>query len=206
MPAALIDQLGGLTEARMYRHIEPLRVDNAALRLTQHLLALNHDFFDRSVVELVELAFERYDNVLFTILSVDPGQLSLVRRIACWLLNEWIGAAKEVLEDLEVIARVGEPGELIHALGDTVLQAVLAVLVINAFHEGIGEHLVGFAELGELRVCLGLGLPWVPQWVMFQRQLTVSGSDLFTICSRCNLKHVIVAGLVVVHLCLGRFV
>ena len=206
VPAALIDQLSFLAEARMHGHVEPLRVHNAALRLTQHLFALNHDFFDSSVIELVEFAFERYDNVSLTILRVDPGQRSLVRRVACWLLNEWIGAAEEVLEDLEVVTSVRVPSELIHALRDAVLQAVLAVLVINAFHEGIGEHLVGLAELGELEICLGLGLPWVSQWVIFQRQLAISSSDLFTICSRCNLKHIVVSGLVVVHLCLGRFV
>ena len=88
----------------MHCHGESLRVHHGALRLAQHLLALNHDFFDGSIVELVELARERFDNVIFAILSVNLGKLGLVCCISRLLFNEWIRAAEEVLEDLVVVA------------------------------------------------------------------------------------------------------
>lgn len=129
-----------------------LTVHNAALRLTKHLFALQSDLFDGTVVEFKELAFKRYNDVIFTILHIDPGKFILVCSASHGSFDEGIGRSEEAFEDIEVFACICVAGELVLALGYSVFETVLTVLVVDSFHEWITEHLVSLAKLGELDV------------------------------------------------------
>ena len=97
------------------------RVDNVAVGGGEHLLARILHFFDSTIEEFKQFALERYDNVLFPVLSIDLLEISLVSCRWSRLLNVWILAAEEVLEDLEVVASVHVACELVVALRHTVL-------------------------------------------------------------------------------------
>ena len=170
------------------------------MRRAQHLFARKIDLFDRTIEEFIELAFKRYHDVCLAVICIDLGQLRLIRRVRGGLLDKRVRTAEEVLEDLVVVARVRVPGELVHALGHPVLQTVLAILVVDSFHEGVGEDLVRLAKLGELVVGLCFALAWVPERVVLKGQFSVSGSDLLAVSCWGDLKRIIVPGLIVVHL------
>ena len=124
--------------------------------------------------------------------------------ISSWTFNEWVCAAEELLEDFEVVSLVGVTGKLVLSLRNSVLETVLTVLVIDAFHEWVGEDLVGFAQPGELKVRLRLVLSWVAHWVVNQSKLAVSCCDFLTVCCGVNSESDVISALVSVHYG-GRF-
>ena len=138
MSTALIHQFSLLGEARMDSHLEPISIDDGATGLAEHLFASKLHFLDRAVVELVQLALKRYNNVFFTVLLIDSLQLSLMSGIHGRALNERVRTAEEPFEDLIVIALVCVAIKLVLALGNSVLKTVLAVLVVDTFHERVG--------------------------------------------------------------------
>jgi len=138
MSTALIHQFSLLGEARMDSHLEPISIDDGATGLAEHLFACKLHLLDRAVVELVQLALKRYNNVLFTVFLIDSLQLSLMSGIHGRALNERVRTAEEPFEDLIVIALVCVAIKLVLALGNSVLKTVLAVLVVDTFHERVG--------------------------------------------------------------------
>ena len=123
--------------------------------MTEHLLASIVYLLYRAVIEFVKFAFERYNNILLTILSVDGFQLGLLRRGNLTLLNEWISGAEEFLEDLVVVSHIDVAKEFVLALGYSILETVFAILVIDAFLDWIRKNFVSFAEASESTVGLG---------------------------------------------------
>ena len=164
------------------------------------MLARDADFLNSAVVELVELTFKRYNNVLFTVCSIDPLKLHFSGGTdASRTLNEGISGAEEALEDLIVTALVNVTGKSVLTFGHTMLQTVFTVLVIDAFHGGIGEYFIGLAQLRELLVCLSFLFTRVAHWVMNQGQVAVGFRDLFTVGSRFDSKRCVVSRLIAVH-------
>ena len=104
MTSTLVNKSRVFAEARKHSDLELLAINDGALRLTEHLSALQSDLFDSAVVELKELAFKRYNDVLFTILSINPGKFILVRSVSHGSLDVRIGRTKEALKNHEVIA------------------------------------------------------------------------------------------------------
>ena len=123
--------------------------------MAEHLLASIINLLYGAVIEFVKFAFERYNNILFTILGVDGFQLGLLRSGNLTLLNEWISGAEEFLEDLVVVSHIDIAKEFVLALGYSILETVFAILVIDAFLDWIRKNFVSFAETSESTVGLG---------------------------------------------------
>ena len=99
-----------------------------------------------------------------------------------------------------MITLVSVTGKFVLTFGHSVLQTVLSILVIDAFHGGICEHFVGLAQLREALVCLGFFLSWIAHGVMLQGQVAEGFSDLFTVGSGLDSERRVVSRLIVVHL------
>lgn len=173
MTLALEDKLGVGGETWLHLNLETLSIDHTALRLSEHALAGQIDFFDSAVEELVEFAFERYHDVRLTTVLIDLLKLGLLGRINRLALNVRVLRAKECFKDFEVVSLIDVASELVNALGDTMLETVLAILVIDAFHKRVGQHLISFANSREVSVCLCFSLPRVTHGMVHEGKLAV---------------------------------
>ena len=206
MTTTLKDEPSLLRVAGQDSNLEAFCVNDTALCRAEHLLPRDADFFNRAVIELVEFAFKRYNNVFFTVLTIDSLQLHLCGGTHSGrILNEGIGGAEEALKDLIVITLVSVTGKFVLTFGHSVLQTVLSILVIDAFHGGICEDLVGLAQLREALVCLGFLLSWIAHGVILQGQVAEGFSDLFTVGSGFDSERCVVSRLIVVHLRFSLF-
>lgn len=76
---------------------------------------------------------------------IDIGELSCVSCLSLTALDEWVRGSKEFLEDLIVGSHVHVAEEFILALGDTVLETVFTILVIDAFLEWVRQNFISLA-------------------------------------------------------------
>lgn len=134
---ALEDKLRVLAEAWGHCHLELLVLHDGALSLTKHLLALEGDILDCTVIEFEELTLKRYNDVVLPILRIDSVEIRCMRRVRSLTLDEWIGRAKEALKNLEVLTSVSVASKFVLALGNTILETILTVLVVNSLHERV---------------------------------------------------------------------
>ena len=197
---AIVHKLRLLTETGKYAHLEAMSIDNVAISDREHFLARIVDLLDSTVIEFKKFALERYNDVLLAILLIDLVQLGLVASRRPWLLDVWILAAEEVLEDLVVKTLVSVAGKLVLALRNAILKTVLTILVIHTLHERVREHFVGLADARESLVSLSFLLTRASHWVVAQGKLAEGLSNLLTVGRWVDLKRFVIPCLVVVHL------
>ena len=79
------------------------------------------------------------------------------------------------------------------------LETILSVFVIDAFHCLVIQYLVSLTNLNELLVRLSFLFTWAAHWVILEGKLAISCGDLFTRGCVVDAQSVVVSGLVVVH-------
>ena len=200
MTTFLEDELSLHRVTRKDSNREAFCIDHTTLGRAEHLLTRDTDLLNSSVVELVELAFKRYNNVLLAVLSINALKLhfSGASHSRC-TLDEGVCGAKEALKDLVVTALVNVTGKSVLTFGHSMLQTVLTILVIDAFHGGIREYFVRLAQLCEFLVCLGFLLARIAHWMVCQSQVAVGFGNLFTVCSGVDSERGVVPRLIAVH-------
>jgi len=161
-----IDKSCFLIEPWKHSDIKSLSVDNRALSLTQHFLARNVYFFDAAVVKFMKLTFEFNLNIWLAMLGIDLIQIGLNRAIFFGLLNEWVFGAKELFENLEVSSLVDVASKLVLTLLNAILETEISVLVVDAFHCRVTQHLISLANLHELLVRLSFLFTWAAHRVI----------------------------------------
>ena len=134
MTTAWEDKLCLLTETREDDDFEALSVQNLTFRHAEHLLTCYRHLLDGTIIELKELAVQGDLDISLTVLSVNPLVVGLVTGTSDWVVNERIDCAKEFLEDLEVLSHIDVAKESVLAFHNSMLQAVLAILVVDFFH------------------------------------------------------------------------
>ena len=200
MTTFLEDELSLFRVTRKDSNREAFCIDHTARGRAEHLLTRDADLLNSSVVELVELAFKRYNNVLLAVLRINSLKLHFSGATnSSSTLDEGVCGAKEALKDLVVTALVNVTGKSVLAFGHSMLQTVLTILVIDAFHCGIGQYFVGLAQLRETLVTLGFFFASIAHGMVYQSQIAVGFSNLFTVCSGVDSERGVVPRLIAVH-------
>ena len=134
-------------------------------------------------------------------LLIDLVQLGHLSLSLSRILNIWILASKELLEDLEMVTFVDIARELVSSFLHAMLQTVLAILVVDPFHQRVRQHFISFAQFDELFVLLSFTLDWTSQGMMLKGQLAEGICDLLAIGRWLDLERAVVPRLVAVHRC-----
>ena len=73
-----------------------------------------------------------------------------------------------MLEDIVVASLIDITCKLVLAFRDSMLEAVFAIFVVNAFHCWVEENLEGLAQLHKFVISLGLLFAGLSHWVMLE--------------------------------------
>lgn len=135
------------------------------------------DFFESTVVELIQGAFDSHFDISGACLLLSFSDDSSHGVFLFNLIEPWVLRSEKVTEDFERVSHKNVTGLLL----SSILKAIKTVLIEDGTSVSVRKNLICLGNTSEHCSEISSFLSWVSKWVQLQGKLSISLSNLLCI-------------------------